>query len=572
MIKRLLINSFLLERFKNEYLSGTHSIHVTCVECVRNDSSEFTCKNIFMKNTFSYLEQACTKILAKMDNLEQISSLLKEMTQYTEENIEGHAEKPDIFYFIYEKTDDQGQVVDTIKEAKFFEKIVKEFPEIRSQVLEYVESIPVEKLDDISFKGIDAMTELALVDSKYYKDFQQFFKRIYNEEDDEVLEFTNSLNRIFASPNCDKAMMELLVGCDELFIYAEDDIELPTTISRELFDYLLKITLEQKKDSITDDIEDVPFYIYATFNKVFPYKDFLDCLFETDMNDRFKRALEAGETPTYDSLLGIKANAVFFSVDDDGIEVIVDIKKEAEVKNALECLCQLFTEDDMENIDYDIAFGKLQEDQEFEAIYDEDDFFSYVIKNYPNLQDTVLDYAFKLSAEVGDDGHGLPEGLSIMTKLATTNKKYINDFGRFLLSRDLNHASAGGQEREYVWEVLSEWDWCSEIIDLAVKCFCTPAQWTADEWIPIDNDIRPDVFNTFIKKLCDRKVYLHEKEAMVYDENFEVKIDYIYQEFFGIDKILAKVFEDQSKEDLYKQFNKALGQNIYPTYEFFKGT
>jgi len=535
-----------------------------------------------MKNTFIYVEkEASTKIHVKIENLEDIKSLLKEMTQYIEANTQGDLEKEGLCTFTFEDKEAMG-------EAEFFEKIVKEYPAVRPHVLEYVQAIDIKKVKKISLKGlalagIAGITALSLVDSKYYKDFVEFFERAditEEEEGDEHnrLAFTDNFERILATQPCDKSMMELIAGFAYLFDYG--DIELPQNISTELFDYLLKIRLEQeyqfevgKPHNVPDDIEDVfPSFVQQVFDKVNPSFTFFDCLYDTDIKERFKKDLEAQRLSTYDSLLGIKANPTFHSANDQGIEVIVDIEQEEDIEKAINLLCQLFREENVDNVDvaYNIDFGRLGEDNKFEITHHENSFFSYVIENYSNLHDTVLSYAYSLSTEVGDNVEGLPEGIGFITELAQTDKKYISEFGHFILSRDLNHASAGWQERDYVLEVLTEWDWCPEIIDLAVECFCTPAQWGPEEWIPIDKEIRPEVFDTFMKKLCDRKRYLHEKEAMIYDENFEVKIDYIYQNFYGIDDLLVHVFEGQNKEDLGEKFNKAIGQNCYPTYAFFK--
>lgn len=525
-----------------------------------------------MKNTFSYLkEEACTKISVKMDNLEHISAVLDEIPKYIEENIKIYADKEGLFNVVFEEIDDNNQVLNTIKKVVFFEQIIKKYPEIRQQILGYVKSLPVEKLKDTTI-GLDAVTALSLFDPIYYKNFVEFFKRtnISKEQEYRIKELTNSLNRIFATQHCDKAMMKLLMGFDELFFLAVDNIVLPTDIPKELFNYLLKITLEQNKNEIGDDIWNTPFYIHEAFGKVSPYRNFFECEEETDLGGRFKKAIQAGNIPTYDSLLGIKNKPTFYSANENGVEVIVDINKEEEVKKVIELLCQLFKEN-KKDIAYNITFGKQLGPNLFEQSHNENDFFSYVIEHYPNLHDALNDYAFMLSDELGDDDWGLPQGISIITDLAQTNKKYIKYFERFLLSRDLNHPSSGWQEIGYVDAVLSTWDWCPEIMDLALECFDTGAQWGSEEWIPIDKKTRPEVINRFIKKLCDKKGHLQKKEATVYDKNLEAEKDYVYLSFFGIDAILAKVFEDQDQDDLYKKFNQAIEQGFYPTYEFFKG-
>ena len=159
------------------------------------------------------------------------------------------------------------------------------------------------------------------------------------------------------------------------------------------------------------------------------------------------------------------------------------------------------------------------------------------------------------------------EIISKYASKAARSKKYIKDFIEILDHFDLNHPE--GDEGDSIERVFNAWKWGPEKIDLAVYLTNMPSQDFVKECLHL-RGLSPELFDLYLKRLCDDTWYLYEDKPLPYDENFEPKNNFIYPRVYFIKELLLDVFPDKEGDALEELFYKAVGQKHYPTYDFFE--
>ncbi len=208
--------------------------------------------------------------------------------------------------------------------------------------------------------------------------------------------------------------------------------------------------------------------------------------------------------------------------------------------------------DVLENFDEDADSNG----DEMRFLFDAQYLFDHITKDHPKLTEDFVDVLFKKGPiyYAGCD----VIGINAVAQLACHDIKHVSTFHSFLSTTDMNHEV---NQEEYIDEVLGNWDWKGDVLDLAYARFSDlGGQRGIDQIEGYLCAMDDKTYNAFLAKVVEKNFHFDSiKKGSKVDAE---------RHFYFIENLLSAMptkGQEISTETLVQRFSDAISYHIVPT-------
>lgn len=251
-------------------------------------------------------------------------------------------------------------------------------------------------------------------------------------------------------------------------------------------------------------------------------------------------------------------------------QIIIDLKDPANIKTAIQSMKQILTKYfdkfGAKKVYYYFDIGELDETGTFQKGSNSNNFFHYVVIEFPQLIPEVEAFVKHVDKSMSAC-HVMHVGVEPVCALAKIDRRYFPLFKSIFSYVDFDH-SVG--EDEYYINVIGSYEVDKEIIDLVTEYNSS----IAIDIFAYDALKDKALLDYYLIKLVEQCSYYYadfgKKPIEDFDENYDLDMIEFESmtEFIGYHCDIADLFPDIEPDTVYERMDKALEQAYFPTHKY----